>query len=293
MRELVYPVPQEDEGKKLGVILRSRLHLSNRQISHLKFSGGIFLERDCVHTGVFVHAGQTVRVRLEDHGPALEPYAQPLRVAYRDEDVLVVDKSAPLPSIRSVHQDEKTLENAVYTYFGCPEGFIYRPVSRLDKGTSGLMPIALNAFAHDRMQRALHTEEYVREYLAVTEGAPVQDAGVIDLPIGMENGVKRRIDPAGKRAVTHYQLLKRCENGRALWRLRLETGRTHQIRVHLRAQGCPIVGDFLYGQETDELPGRFALHAAYLSFIHPVTGARHTFTSDLPPEMQALLENKK
>jgi len=289
MRELTYPVPAEDEGKKLSVILRSRMRLSNRQISHLKFSGGIFLEDACVHTGVFVHAGQTVRVRMEDHGPAMTPYGVPLNVVYRDEDVLVVDKPAPLPSIRSVHQDEKTLENAVYAYFGCPEGYVYRPVSRLDKGTSGLMPIALNAYAHDRMQRALHTQDYVREYLAVTEGAPGEDAGVIDLPIGMENGVKRRIDPDGKRAVTHYRVLKRFENGRALIRLRLETGRTHQIRVHLSAQGCPIVGDFLYGTETDELPGRFALHAAYLEFVHPVTGERLTFESDLPAALAALL----
>lgn len=289
MRELTYPVPAEDEGKKLSVILRSRMRLSNRQISHLKFSGGIFLEDACVHTGVFVHAGQTVRVRMEDHGPAMTPYDVPLNVVYRDEDVLVVDKPAPLPSIRSVHQDEKTLENAVYAYFGCPEGYVYRPVSRLDKGTSGLMPIALNAYAHDRMQRALHTQDYVREYLAVTEGAPGEDAGVIDLPIGMENGVKRRIDPDGKRAVTHYRVLKRFENGRALIRLRLETGRTHQIRVHLSAQGCPIVGDFLYGTETDELPGRFALHAAYLEFVHPVTGERLTLESDLPAALAALL----
>jgi len=226
---------------------------------------------------------------MEDHGPAMTPYGVPLNVVYRDEDVLVVDKPAPLPSIRSVHQDEKTLENAVYAYFGCPEGYVYRPVSRLDKGTSGLMPIALNAYAHDRMQRALHTQDYVREYLAVTEGAPGEDAGVIDLPIGMENGVKRRIDPDGKRAVTHYRVLKRFENGRALIRLRLETGRTHQIRVHLSAQGCPIVGDFLYGTETDELPGRFALHAAYLEFVHPVTGERLTFESDLPAALAALL----
>lgn len=290
MRELTYFVPAEDEGKKLGMILRSRMRLSNRQISHLKFSGGIFLNQDCVHTGVFVHAGQTVRVCLNDQGQQLVPYELPIRLAYCDEDVLVVDKSAPLPSIRSVHQDEKTLENAVYAHFGCPEDFVYRPVSRLDKGTSGLIPIARNAFAHDRMQRALHTEAYVREYLAVTEGAPQEDAGVINLPIGMENGVKRRIDPNGKPAVTHYRVLHRYENGRALIRLKLETGRTHQIRVHLRSQGCPIVGDFLYGTETDELPGRFALHAAYLSFMHPVTGERITLESALPAELQQLLK---
>lgn len=290
MRELCYEVPAEDAGKKLGAVLRQRMRLSNRQISHLKFAGGIFLNENCVHTGVFVKTGDTVRVRLEDHGPQLAPYDIPLRIVYRDEDVLVVDKAAPLPSIRSAHQDEKTLENAVYAYLGCPDGYIYRPVSRLDKGTSGLMPIALNAYAHDRMQRALHTTAYVRQYLAVTEGAPEADAGVIDRPIGMENGVKRCIDPDGKRAVTHYKVLRRCENGRALLRLQLETGRTHQIRVHLSSLSHPVVGDFMYGWELPELPGRFALHAAYLRFVHPVSGQEMAFESPLPAELQKLLE---
>ena len=289
MRELKYIVQPEDHGKKLSVILRARLHLSNRQISHLKFSEGIWLGDVCVHTGVFVKTGDTVRIMMRDHGPELTPYALPLKILYRDEDVLIIDKPAPLPSIRSVHQDEKTLENAVYAYMGCPEGFVYRPVSRLDKGTSGLMPVALNSHAHDRMQRALHTENYVREYLAVIDGAPQADAGVIDLPIGMENGVKRCIDPLGKPSVTHYRVLERAKNGRALLRLRLETGRTHQIRVHMSALGNPVTGDFLYGRETDELPGRFALHAAYLRFVHPVTGEEMTFESPIPGEIKKLL----
>ena len=290
MRELRYDVPPEDDGKKLSVILHARMKLSNRQISHLKFSEGIWLNDRCVHTGVFAHAGDTVRVILRDDGQTLAPYALPLRVVYRDEDVLVVDKPAPLPSIRSVHQDEKTLENAVYAYFGCPEGFVYRPVSRLDKGTSGLMPIALNAYAHDRMQRALHTESYVRAYLAVTEGAPENDSGVIDLPIGMQNGVKRCVDPNGKPSVTHYRVLERAANGRALLHLRLETGRTHQIRVHTSALGHPVAGDFMYGWELEDLPGRFALHAAYLRFEHPVTGEVLTFESPLPDELRKLLK---
>ncbi|MBR5230757.1 MAG: RluA family pseudouridine synthase [Clostridia bacterium] len=290
MRELKYTVLPEDDGKKLSQILRSRLKLSNRQISHLKFCEGIWLGDKCVHTGVFVKTGDTVRIEMRDHGPELVPYALPLKILYRDEDVLVVDKPAPLPSIRSVHQDEKTLENAVYAYMGCPEGFVYRPVSRLDKGTSGLMPVALNAHAHDRMQRALHTESYVREYLTVIDGAPEEDAGVIDLPIGMENGVKRCIDPNGKPSVTHFKVLQRAENGRSLLRLRLETGRTHQIRVHMSAMGHPVTGDFMYGREIEQLPGRFALHAACLCFIHPVTGEKMTFESPLPEEIEKLLK---
>lgn len=289
MRELEYIVPAQDVGKKLSVILRSRMHLSNRQISHLKFHEGIYLDNTCVHTGVFVQEGQRVCIRMRDEGAQITPYDLPLQVLYQDEDVLVVDKPAPLPSISSIYQSSCTLENAVFAHMGCPEGFVYRPVSRLDKGTSGLMPVALNAHAHDRMQRMLHTEHSVRIYLAVTEGAPEEDRGVIDLPIGMVNSVKRCVREDGKPSRTHYEVLQR-KNGRALIRLRLETGRTHQIRVHLSYMGYPIVGDYLYGTETDELPGRFALHAASLSFIHPVTQEKMTFESSLPGELQSLLE---
>jgi 23S rRNA-/tRNA-specific pseudouridylate synthase len=144
------------------------------------------------------------------------------------------------------------------------------------------MPVALNAHAHDRMQRLLHTADYVREYLAVREGAPGDDEGVCCLPIGHADGVKRCIAPDGKPAVTHYQVLRRAANGRALIRLRLETGRTHQIRVHMQALSSPIAGDWLYGTPLPELPGRFALHSARLAFTHPLTGKDLSLDSPLP-----------
>ena len=136
----------------------------------------------------------------------------------------------------------------------------------------------------------LHTGQYVREYLAVTEGAPQADAGVIDRPIGHAEGVRRCVDPAGRRAVTHYAVLERAANGRALLRLRLETGRTHQIRVHLQSLGCPIAGDYLYGESLPQLAGRFALHAARMQLTHPMTGETLTFESPLPEALAALLK---
>lgn len=290
MRTLEYAVSAQEEGWPLLHILQRRLCLSHHRISSLKFSGGILLDGQNAHTGVRVHAGQRITVCLRDTGVLLVPYRLPLRVLWQDEDVLVVDKPAPLPAISSAHQDKLTLENAVYAHLGCPEGFVYRPVSRLDKGTSGLMPIAMNAYAHDRMQRMLHSERHERVYLAVTEGAPPRDSGVIDLPLGRAAGVKRCIDPCGKPARTYYTVLRRVDNGRTLIRLRLETGRTHQIRVHLQALGCPIVGDYLYGKALESLPGRFALHASQLAFLHPVTGAMLRFESPLPPEIEELLK---
>ena len=199
-----------------------------------------------------------------------------LQDPYEDEFLMIVDKPAPLASQSSRKHRGDSLENAVYSYLKCPEGFIYRPVSRLDRGTSGLMVIAKDGHTQDLLQRMLHSGDYIREYLALTEGIPDPEEGMIDLPVGKADGatVRREIRPDGKPARTHYRVVEKREN-RALIRLRLETGRTHQIRVHLAAIGCPVCGDFLYGKELpEEFPGRFALHSAYLLMKHPMTGKR-------------------
>ena len=135
------------------------------------------------------------------------------------------------------------------------------------------MLVAKTAYAQDQMQRLLHTDHFQREYLAVAEGRLPEKQGLIDLPIRNADGatVKREVGPGGKEARTWYWVLRE-ENNRSLVRLRLDTGRTHQIRVHLSALGCPIVGDFLYGTDSEELPGRFALHSFRCRFLHPVTG---------------------
>lgn len=289
MRELNYIVPERDGGRTLGAVLSGPMALSRHRISSLKFSGGILLDGQPAHTGVRVRTGQVISLRLEDAPARLSPFAAALDVPWRDDDLLIVNKPAPLAAIHSARQTGDTLENAVYTYLGCPERFAYRPVSRLDKGTSGLMPVALNAHMHDRMQRLLHTADYVREYLAVVEGMPPQAEGVCDAPIGRGDGVRRRVSPDGKPCLTHYRVEEQGKNGRVLLRLRLETGRTHQIRVHMRHLGCPICGDYLYGAPLDALSGRFALHSAFLAFTHPLTGERVSLDCPLPEELRQLL----
>ena len=167
---------------------------------------------------------------------------------------------------------------------------MFRPVNRLDRGTSGLMAAAKHAHAYQRMQRQLHTPAFVREYLAVAEGI-LEGEGVIDLPIAKEDAatVRRVVDfEHGRPAITRYRALEH-RNHRTLVRLRLETGRTHQIRVHLSHLGHPICGDFLYGTELRALPGRFALHSARIALEHPVTGARIECVSPLPAELERLL----
>ena len=287
-----YIVTEAEGGRRLRDILRRSMGVSYSAMKSAKWDGRILLDGEPARVDAVVHAGQTVTMLWPEAAPVyqLRPYDLPLTIPYEDEHLLIVDKTAPLASQSSAGHPDDSLENAVYSYFGCPERFIYRPVNRLDRGTSGLMVIAKTPHAQHRLQQQLHTEAFQRIYLAVTEGAPNPPSGTIDAPIAKEEAasVRRVVCPQGQPSVTHYETL-RAAGGRALVRLRLETGRTHQIRVHMKHIGCPVCGDFLYGTELPELPGRFALHSAELVLHHPFTGETLHITSPLPETLSALL----
>jgi 23S rRNA pseudouridine1911/1915/1917 synthase len=289
LRILALTVSVEDAGRRVGALLSSRFQISRGQMSRLKFNAGLFLDGQPVHSNERVREGQHVEARLtEKDRPRILPYALPLNVPYEDEDILVVDKPAPLPSVSSPRQSGETLENAVFHYLGCPDKFVYRPVNRLDKGTSGLMAVAKNAHAHQRMQAMLHTEDYLREYLAVVRGQPDPPRGTVSLPIGLAGGVMRCVTDKGRDSYTLYESVRRGEEA-SLVRLRLVTGRTHQIRVHMSAIGCPVVGDYLYGNADLRLPGRFALHSCLISCLHPISRRQLRLESPLPPDLEVLL----
>lgn len=287
-----YIVTEAEDGRHLRDILRRSMGVSYSAMKSAKWDGRILLDGEPARVDAVVHAGQTVTMLWPEPLPAyqLRPYDLPLNIPYEDEHLLIVDKIAPLASQSSAGHPDDSLENAVYSYFGCPERFIYRPVNRLDRGTSGLMVIAKTPHAQHRLQQQLHTEAFQRIYLAVTEGAPNPPSGTIDAPIAKEEAasVRRVVCPQGQPSVTHYETL-RAAGGRALVRLRLETGRTHQIRLHMKHIGCPVCGDFLYGTELPELPGRFALHSAELVLRHPFTGETLHLVSPLPETLSALL----
>ena len=285
-------VTEAEEGLLLRDVLRRVMGVSYSAMKSAKWDQRILLDGVPAPVDTRVHAGQTVTMRWPEASPAytLTPYDLPLSVPYQDEHLLVVDKPAPLASQSSAGHPDDALENVLYARMGCPADFVYRPVNRLDKGTSGLMVIARTPHAQHRLQQLLHTADFRRTYLAVTEGVPEPRGGVIDAPIGKvdEASIRRVVRPDGKPSLTRYEVL-RVSRGRALVRLTLETGRTHQIRVHMAHLGCPVCGDFLYGTELDALPGRFALHSAELSLRHPFTGEWLRLTSPLPPALEALL----
>ena len=280
---------EADRDRPIRSFVRGAMGVSYSQFSAVKRTEGVSVNGRCVHADYRLKPGDEVRVALpETARESALPENAPVAIPYEDDDLLIIDKPAPLACQCSPKQPGGTLENRLAGRYGSE--FVFRPLNRLDRGTSGLMAAAKHAHAYQRLQKQLHTEAFVREYLAVVEGE-WSGAGTIDLPIAKENDatVRRIIDyENGRRAVTHYRVLE-SPNGRALVRLRLKTGRTHQIRVHLSNAGHPITGDFLYGTELDALPGRFALHSARIELNHPITGERIQVDSPLPEALRKLL----
>ena len=271
-----YRVIPEEAGRKVRDILRRSMGVSYSALKSAKWNGRIRLNGEAVRADAGVSAGDLVSIEWEEDTPVytLKPFEFPLEIPYEDEHLLAVVKPGGLASQSSRNHPDDSLENAVFTYYGCPKNFIYRPVNRLDKGTGGLMIVARTPHAQHRLQEELHTPAFRRRYLALTDSRPPANKGILDFPISKADGatVRRIVSSAGKPSRTRYQVLRE-QGGGALMLLELETGRTHQIRVHLSHIGCPVRGDFLYGQEQPaEFPGCFALHSAMAAFRHPLTG---------------------
>ncbi|MBQ3078558.1 MAG: RluA family pseudouridine synthase [Clostridia bacterium] len=294
MRTLTYIAAEDDDGRLIKRVVRTKLSLSSHQLARAKANGTLLVNGVSVHADYKVKSGETITITLTDDEPdfTVMPEDKPVNILFEDEDLIIIDKEAPLPTQSSPKQPDNTLENRLMHIYRDTPGFVFRPVNRLDKGTSGLMAAAKNAHAQMLLSKQLHTPDFVREYLAVTDGIPNPALGVIDLPIGKADGatVRREVRPDGKSCRTHYETIL-VNNNRALVHLRLETGRTHQIRVHMSAIGCPVFGDFLYGtEENDILPERFALHSAHMRFIHPLSGKEMIFDSRLPEALKNLIE---
>ena len=288
-------IQPEMEGKSIRSIALSAIGMSSGQFKRAKFQGSITLDGQRVTADVRVKAGQTLALFVpEVSGSQPRALQMPLSIVYEDDFFWVIDKPAPLPSAPSMNRDTPTLENALFAHLGEPESFVYRPVNRLDKGTSGLMIVAKDAHVQYLLQQMLHTEDFIREYVAVVDGVLPQDEGLINLPIAKADGatVRREVREDGKEARTSYRVLHKGQ--RSVVRLKLDTGRTHQIRVHMAHFGCPVTGDFLYGTELpEELPGRFALHSAMIRLKHPVTGVWLQAESGMPEGIRKLVPEMK
>lgn len=283
MRRLDYPVPEDANGKRAADWLRREQGYSYGAIVKLRHNPGCLLQDGApIRTIDPLKSGAVLTVLVPDREAAEIPCPELcVPVLYQDEDVVVFDKPAGVPCHPSKGHGNGTLANFYAAL--CP-GSRFRVLGRLDKDTSGLVLAAKNAYA----AKVLTDRPPQKEYLAVLTGVPGDREGVIDLPIDDRNPENRRrfVSEEGRPAETAYRILAEG-NGYSLALVLPKTGRTHQIRVHFSAIGCPLAGDMLYGGDTALLK-RQALHRSRIAFTHPVTGARMEFSSPPPEDMAEL-----
>ena len=294
MRILTHTVLPEEDGRMVKGILRGSLQLSYTLLKSLKWrENAILLNGQSVHVNAIVHAGDVVSVALSERTPREDLYCENTAapdIVYEDEDLLVLNKPAGVAMHPKADDAAAPSLAAMLTgYLG--EGSVPHFVSRLDKGTSGLLIAAKSGYVHDRLRRALHSSELRREYRAVAVGQVTPPRGVIDAPIGRTDDsiIRRCVREDGLVSRTEYEVLQTTERF-TLLRLRPETGRTHQLRVHMAYLGHPLAGDWLYGTEDKNLIARPALHSYELWFTQPITGQEMHFTAPIPQDMQQLLE---
>ena len=284
-RVLTYEITAEQAGTKIGDFLRTAGY-SRHVIIHLKKTeNGILLNGEWAYVGQFLKEGDHLEIRIieSESSEQIVPAELPLDIVYEDEDLLIINKPADMPIHPSINNYDNTLANALMWYYQQKgETFVYRCINRLDRDTTGLLIVAKNMLSGGILSDMSKKREIHREYLAIAEGEVPQE-GVIDAPIARkeESVIERCVDfEKGDRAVTHYWRLD-YRNGYSLVRLKLETGRTHQIRVHMKYLGHPLTGDYLYNPDYRILDHQ-ALHSWKLAFRHPITGAQMQFKADPP-----------
>ncbi|MGG3870613.1 RluA family pseudouridine synthase [Brevibacillus laterosporus] len=294
MKELLlrFHASEQQAGRSLREVLQKDYEISRKLLIRAKFSGEIQINGELAFVTRIVEAGDIITIWMdEEESENLEPEAMDLQIRYEDEDVLVLAKPPGIVVHPTGMHVTGTLANGVIHYWQQKgERRKFRPVSRLDKDTTGLIIIAKNQWAHDRFSRMQKNRSLKRRYQALVHGRVTPQSGVIDAPIGRkeESIIEREVCPDGQQAVTHYQVLKSTDDLSHI-QLQLETGRTHQIRVHMSYLGYPLLGDDLYGGRR-ELIGRQALHAFELRFQHPRTGEEICLTEPLPEDMQKIVE---
>ncbi|MGI6265079.1 MAG: RluA family pseudouridine synthase [Acutalibacteraceae bacterium] len=285
MSDLTYTVPPTRDGDTLQNFLRRDCGLSWRMVVKLKrVDGGMAIDGVSARTIDRVRAGQTVTLRLPEDTVRIEPADLPLQVVWEDDHLLVVNKPPYLAVHPSAGLPDPTLANAVVGYYERKgETRSFRPVNRLDRNTSGLLMAAKNAHATFAMAGRVQ-----KDYLALVLGA-LTGAGTIDQPLRVREGscITREVGEGGKPSVTHWRALATNGAVTLVW-LRLETGRTHQIRAHMAWLGYPLAGDTMYGTDETVLP-RHGLHCYRMTFVHPLTGERVDLRVAPPDDMAAVI----
>lgn len=318
MSGFIYTVKESDKGLTVSELLRRNFHFSSRLLTKIKKQELAKLNDIPVRGWMTPCAGDKLTVTLPEETSDFPPEDIPISVIFEDDDLLIINKQPGIVVHPTKGKPCHTIANGLMKKI-IDEGSCYkiRFANRLDMNTSGLLIVAKNGFVQDRLIHQMKAGVTEKKYLAVLDGIIEEDQGTVEAPIGRPdpNEVERWILPAdrgGFESVTHYRVLKRFPAGYTLAEISLETGRTHQIRVHMASIGHPVTGDHLYNngdpflyrklhgdfrriegedeKSTSDYIERQALHAYHLSFIHPITGEKLTLKAPLPDDMKALIK---
>ena len=293
-RNIDYIIDEDSAGLRVEQFLR-RKRYSGQNLSEIKrmtksilVNGVHYYMRQELSTGDHLQ----VRICETQNSEKIPPTKLPLDIIYEDEDLLVLNKPAGMPIHPSLNNYTNSIANALAYYFqsqGKP--FIFRCCNRLDRDTSGLTIVSKHLVSGSILSDMTKYREVHREYLAIARGSVTPSEGTIQAPLGRKEGtiIERTVDwEHGEDAVTHYKVVKEA-NGHSLVSLRLETGRTHQIRIHMKYLGYPLIGDYLYNPDMEYMT-RQALHSHHMEFTHPITGEHMSFTAPLPEDMVRVMQ---
>ena len=293
-RNIDYIIDEDSAGLRVEQFLR-RKRYSGQNLSEIKrmpksilVNGVHYYMRQELSTGDHLQ----VRICETQNSEKIPPTKLPLDIIYEDEDLLVLNKPAGMPIHPSLNNYTNSMANALAYYFqsqGKP--FIFRCCNRLDRDTSGLTIVSKHLVSGSILSDMTKYREVHREYLAIARGSVTPSEGTIQAPLGRKDGtiIERTVDwEHGEDAVTHYKVVKEA-NGHSLVSLRLETGRTHQIRIHMKYLGYPLIGDYLYNPDMEYMT-RQALHSHHMEFTHPITGENMSFTAPLPEDMVRVMQ---
>lgn len=293
-RNIDYIIDEDSAGLRVEQFLR-RKRYSGQNLSEIKrmpksilVNGVHYYMRQELSTGDHLQ----VRICETKNSEKIPPTNLPLDIIYEDEDLLVLNKPAGMPIHPSLNNYTNSIANALAYYFqsqGKP--FIFRCCNRLDRDTSGLTIVSKHLVNGSILSDMTKYREVHREYLAIARGSVTPSEGTIQAPLGRKEGtiIERTVDwEHGEDAVTHYKVVKEA-NGHSLVSLLLETGRTHQIRIHMKYLGYPLIGDYLYNPDMEYMT-RQALHSHHMEFTHPITGEHMSFTAPLPEDMARVMQ---